>query len=239
MKKQALFMVVLLAAVGLLAGVAASNAFGYAGGFGRPCGSVPRHCGPCSDRHSRHERRDECHLHRCRSRSPRMGGVQRHTCSTDVHAAPPPRTRQHRHRRHASRSPWESPTRIYAVYERTRTGANSGGSDHRQPRGRDELHHHTDGRRQRSISPNGPADRRVRRQRHVHDHARHGLPRRRRLVNGASVGAVTTYTFTNVTANGTISATFSWRRWQTFSILASAGDERHDRPYRRADRRRG
>lgn len=39
MKKQVLFMVVFLAAVGLLAGFAASNAFAYAGGYGSPCGN--------------------------------------------------------------------------------------------------------------------------------------------------------------------------------------------------------
>ena len=37
MKKQALFMVALLAAVGLLAGFTASSAFAYAGGFAQPC----------------------------------------------------------------------------------------------------------------------------------------------------------------------------------------------------------
>ncbi|MEK7399470.1 MAG: hypothetical protein AAB116_21220, partial [Candidatus Poribacteria bacterium] len=40
------------------------------------------------------------------------------------------------------------------------------------------------------------------------------------LVDGASVGAVGTYTFTNVTANHTISASFSIN---TFTITASAG----------------
>jgi hypothetical protein len=46
MKKKVLFMVALLAAVGLLAGVAASNAFAYAGGFGAPCGPCHGSAGP-------------------------------------------------------------------------------------------------------------------------------------------------------------------------------------------------
>jgi hypothetical protein len=42
------------------------------------------------------------------------------------------------------------------------------------------------------------------------------------LVNGASVGAVSTYTFTNVTKNSTISATFA-EGTSTFSITTNAG----------------
>ena len=40
------------------------------------------------------------------------------------------------------------------------------------------------------------------------------------LVDGVSVGAVTSYTFTNVTANHTIAATFAI---DTYTITASAG----------------
>ena len=40
------------------------------------------------------------------------------------------------------------------------------------------------------------------------------------LVDGVSVGAVTSYTFTNVTANHTIAASFAI---DTFTITASAG----------------
>jgi len=40
------------------------------------------------------------------------------------------------------------------------------------------------------------------------------------LVDGVSVGAVTSYTFSNVTANHTISATFAIN---TYTLTASAG----------------
>jgi hypothetical protein len=43
------------------------------------------------------------------------------------------------------------------------------------------------------------------------------------LVDGASVGAVTSYTFTNVVANHTISATFAVNAPTTYIITASAG----------------
>ena len=52
MKKQALFMVVFLAAVGLLAGVAASNAFAYAGGYTVPCVAVTSPAVPLRRSHS-------------------------------------------------------------------------------------------------------------------------------------------------------------------------------------------
>ena len=44
------------------------------------------------------------------------------------------------------------------------------------------------------------------------------------LVNGASVGAVASYDITNVTANGTISATFRLAAATTFSIVPTAGE---------------
>ena len=53
------------------------------------------------------------------------------------------------------------------------------------------------------------------------------------LVDGVSVGAVTSYTFTDVTANHTIAATFAI---DTYTITASAGRERHDQPDRRSHR---
>ncbi len=43
------------------------------------------------------------------------------------------------------------------------------------------------------------------------------------LVDGASVGAVASYNFTNVTANHTISASFAADTVTTFTITASAG----------------
>ena len=49
------------------------------------------------------------------------------------------------------------------------------------------------------------------------------------LVDGSSAGAVTTYTFTNVTVNHTISATFAIN---TYTITASAGAKRLDLPQR-------
>ena len=52
------------------------------------------------------------------------------------------------------------------------------------------------------------------------------------LVDGSSVGAVTTYTFTNVTADHTIAASFAIN---TYTITASGGRQRLDlaRPARR------
>ena len=44
------------------------------------------------------------------------------------------------------------------------------------------------------------------------------------LVNGVSVGAMTTYEFTNVTANGTIAASFKTAPLVTHAVTATAGD---------------
>jgi len=43
------------------------------------------------------------------------------------------------------------------------------------------------------------------------------------IVNGASVGAVTSYTFNNVTANGSISATFAIQEQQSIVTIALTG----------------
>ena len=54
------------------------------------------------------------------------------------------------------------------------------------------------------------------------------------LVDGVSVGAVTSYTFTNVTANHTIAATFAI---DTYTITASRRGQRHHLARRRGDGR--
>ena len=54
------------------------------------------------------------------------------------------------------------------------------------------------------------------------------------LVDGVSVGAVTTYTFTNVTANHTIAASFAI---DTYTITASAGANGTISPSRQRDGR--
>ena len=54
------------------------------------------------------------------------------------------------------------------------------------------------------------------------------------LVDGSSVGAVTSYTFSNVTTAHAISATFAIN---TYTITPSAGRQRHHQPQHAADRR--
>ena len=210
MKKQVLFMVVLLAAVGLLAGVAASNALANAGGYTVALRAVPRHCGPGSDRHSRHEQRDDCHLHRC---SPlpriRMGGVQRHARSWTARGSRP-RTVGNTATAGSFTVPGREPPTPSTPSTESRASATHGGSDHRQPGGRDELHHHADGRRATGRSrPTAPRPSPLVAASRFTITPDTGYHVADVLVDGASVGAVTSYPFTNVTANHTIAASFA------------------------------
>ena len=102
-----------------------------------------------------------------------------------------------------------------------------------------DVHAHGHGRRQRQHQPGDPADGRRRRQPGLHHHAGPGYHIADVLVDGGSVGAVSGYTFTNVTADHTIAASFALR---SYTITASAGSRarstRHaaDRGLRRPTR---
>ena len=182
MKKQVLFMVVLLAAVGLLAGVAASSAFANSAGTPCPAGRLPRHGGAGSGRDSRH--RTTGRLPPTASRPPRAfqwavfknERTRRHLRRALTGHGPSATPR----RPVASPCPWERPIPIYAIYgpgvwRRERCSGQLSAPQARRT---------TPSRRRAgangTISPAWRADRRIRRQRHVHDHARGRLQGRRR-----------------------------------------------------------
>ena len=74
-----------------------------------------------------------------------------------------------------------------------------------------------------TISPAEPQTVTVGGQHHVHDHAGRRLSRRRRARRTVqSVGAVETYTFTSVSADKTISASFAWTKLPTSTTLKAS-----------------
>ena len=82
------------------------------------------------------------------------------------------------------------------------------------------IHHNGDGGYRWCDRPIGGGQRRLWREPGVRDYAEYRLPRGDVLVDGVSAGAITNYTFSNVTANHTIAPSFTV---DTFTITATAG----------------
>ena len=216
MKKQVLFLVVLLAAVGLLAGVAASSAFANAGGYGLPCGMCHGTAGPApvvtlvtnnGTTATYTVSAPAAHEWAVFNGSTRITGTTQdgNTATAGGFTVPVGSTYT-----------------IYAEYEEPGL-ATHGGQTTVSPAGVTNYTITPTAGAHGSISPTGAQtvasggsvtftitpDTGY----HVADV----------LVDDASVGAVTSYPFTNVSANHTISATFAENAPVTYTITTTAG----------------
>ena len=216
MKKQALLMVVFLAAVGLLAGVTASNAFAYAGGFTMVCG-------PC---------------HGAAGAAPTVSLVENDGTTATYNVSDATAfewavfngatritgTGEDGNTATAGSFmvPVGSTYTIYAAYG-VADGGVSGGQTTVSPQGLTTYTITPTAGANGSISPDTaqtvasggsvtftmtPAD---------------GYKVADVLVNGSSVGAVTTYEFTEVAADATISASFEPAAGTTYTITPTVG----------------
>ena len=223
MKNKALFMVVILAAVGLLAGVAASTAFGYAGDS-RPCASCHGTTGPVPTVTLVTNDGTKA-TYTVAAPTGHEWAVFNGTTWLDgtYSAGPPPRgTPGNTATAGTFTVPVGSTYTIYVAYDHA-DGGNSGGSTTVSPAGVTNYTITPTAGANGSISPSAPQTVASGGSVTFTITPATGYVVDDVLVNGASVGAVTTYEFTNVTANGTIAATFKLAPLQTFTILASAG----------------
>ena len=99
-----------------------------------------------------------------------------------------------------ARTCWWTACSVGAVTSYTFTNVTAEPHDRRELRDRHVHDHGVARARTAAISPSGVGQRELRRQPELHDHAERELPRRATCWwTAASVGAVTSYTFTNVT----------------------------------------
>ncbi len=217
MKKQVLFMVVLLAAVGLLAGVAVSNAFAFSGGYGDSCdgchtsgGAAPSVTLSTNNGATVTYSVTDATAHEWAAfvGTTRIGGTQDpgNTGQTGKFTVPA-----------------GSNFTVYAVYGEPAAGS-CGSFTGTAPGGASSYTITPTAGANGSISPATPQS--VASGGHITFTMTPaaGYEVADVLVNGVSVGAVTSYDITNVTANGTISATFRLAASSTFSIVPTAGE---------------
>lgn len=215
MRKQVLFMVVLLAAMSLIAGVAASSASAFAGGFASPCdvchtagGAAPTVLLVTNDGTTATYSVDDATAHEWAvfNGATRINGTGTggNTATGGTFTVPVGATYN-----------------VYAVYGEP--AAASSGVTTVSPAGVTDYTITPTAGEHGSITPTGAQtvasggdvtftitpDAGY----HVADV----------LVDGSSVGTLTTYTFSNVTTNHTISATFAADSIPTFTIEATAG----------------
>lgn len=225
MKKKALFMAVLLAAVGLLVGVAAGDAFGYAGGFGAPCGTCHGTEGPAPVV-TLVTNNGTTATYTVSAPGAHEWAVFTGTTRADgtYFAGPPPiGTPGNTGTAGTFTVPVGATYTVWAEYHEPPNAAGAG-STTVSPEGTTNFTITPTAGANGSISPNTPQSVASGGSVTFTITPATGYVVDDVLVNGASVGAVTTYEFTNVTANGTISATFKLAPLETFLILASAGD---------------
>jgi hypothetical protein len=219
MKKQVLFMVVLLVAVGLVAGVAASSALGYAGGYDKPCVSAECHgnAGPVpvvalvtnnGTTANYTVSAPTAHEWAVFNGNTRLSGTGQggNTATGGSFTVPVGATYQ-----------------IYAEYDHP-GAVTSGAMTTVSPAGGTSFTITPSAGANGSISPataqtvdsgaNATFTITPSTGYHVADV----------LVDGASVGAVTTYAFTNVTANHTIAASFAADLPTSYTITTTAGE---------------
>jgi hypothetical protein len=223
MKKQALFMVVLLAAVGLLAGVVASSAAAYSGaGYGdTPCASsgchTPGHAGPTVAQTAN----DGVNATYAVSNAGQQWAV-----FTSVPTLVGTVVGGAIHRTDQGSQTFSVPVgatyTVHAVFGPT-SAPDSGGFTSISPVGVTNYTVTSSAGTHGTISPLGAQVRASGGNVTFTITPDAGYHVADVLVDAASVGAVTTYPFTNVTANHTISATFAPDALPTFAIDASAG----------------
>jgi hypothetical protein len=228
MKKQVLFMVVLLAIAALFAGFAASNAFAYAGGWGAPCGGCHGTEGAAptvtlvtnnGTTATYTVSAPGAHEWGAFNGNTRVDGTYFPASGTSPATGTLGNT--------ATAGTFTVPVGVtYTIYAEYHEPPNAAGAGQTTvtPQGVTNYTITPTAGANGSISPNTPQSIASGSNVTFTITPATGYVVDDVLVNGASVGALTTYTFTNVTANGTISATFKTAPLETFSILASAGD---------------
>jgi hypothetical protein len=224
MKKQALFVVVILAAVGLLAGVAASNAFGQAGDS-RPCAPCHGNTGPVPTVTLVTNDGTNATYTVSAPASHEWAVFNGTTWLDGTYlAGPPPRgTVGNTATAGTFTVPAGATYTIYAAYDHA-DGGNSGGSTTVSPQGVTNYTITPTAGANGSISPSAPQTVASGGSVAFTITPATGFVVDDVLVNGASVGAVTSYEFTDVKANGTIAASFKTAPLVTYTVTATAGD---------------
>ena len=222
MKKQVLFMVVLLAAVGLLAGFAASSALANSG-YTQPCGPLPRHGGAGPGRDCRYrttERLPPTVTRPLHASNGRCSRERRHVHRTarDFESRV---GRQYRHERYLHRARGSHVHRLRRLGRRV--WRHAWRPSQRQPRGATNYTITASCRRQWHDHPGGAQTVASGGSRSSRSHARADYNIADVLVDGISAGAVATYQFTNVTANHTIAASFAQDAPLSYTITTTAG----------------
>lgn len=227
MKKQALFMVVFLAAVGLLAGVAAGDVFANAGGYALPCGMChgTEGAAPVVTLDTNNGTTATytvsapgAHEWAAFHGNTRVDGTYFPATGTSPATGTLGNT--------ATAGTFTVPVGVtYTIFAEYHEPPNAAGAGQTTvtPQGVTYYTITPTAGANGSITPNSPQS--IAAGGHVTFTITPaaGYVVDDVLVNGASVGAVTMYEFTNVTANGTIAASFKTAPLVTYTVSATAG----------------